>query len=30
LAVVNLLETHNLDEILGLARRLLPNLFNTA
>ena len=30
LAVVDLLETENLESILALARRLLPNLFNTA
>ena len=30
LAVVDLLQTHNLDEILDLARRLLPNLFDSA
>jgi len=30
LAVADLLEDHNLNEILDLARRLLPNLFNTA
>jgi len=28
--VADLLEDHNLNEILDLARRLLPNLFNTA
>jgi hypothetical protein len=30
LAVVDLLENHNLEEILGLARRLLPTLFDSA
>lgn len=30
LAVVDLLETENLESILDLARRLLPNLFSTA
>ncbi len=30
LAVVDLLETHNLEEVLNLARRLLPNLFDSA
>ncbi|HEY2909060.1 MAG TPA: hypothetical protein VGI99_02385 [Gemmataceae bacterium] len=30
LAVLQLLETHKLDEILELARRCLPELFSTA
>jgi hypothetical protein len=30
LAVVNILETNDLEDILALARRLLPNLFNSA
>ena len=30
LAVADLLETHTLDDILNLARPLLPNFFNSA
>jgi hypothetical protein len=29
LAILDLLETENLEEILALARRVLPKLFNT-
>jgi hypothetical protein len=30
LAVVDLLESHDLEEVLSLARRCLPKLFNSA